>query len=154
MVSSTSKTLASFAALLAALVVGYLTGIVVDRSGGASIVGISILAGVCCLLGGAWQRAPPAKPALIGPIACVASVAYLIGMVVMNPLELVIDEADIARSIMLLASLALGAFLFFRQGRWIGALGTLLVCYAVVVAVAFNVFHRSYGIGVFAGRME
>jgi hypothetical protein len=104
MVSSTSRTLASFAALLSAVAGGFLTGIVVD-------VGISVLAGVGCLIGGVWQRKPESKSDLIGPIACVASVAYVFVLIVMNPLELVISEADIARSIMLLAPLALGAFL-------------------------------------------
>jgi hypothetical protein len=154
MVPSSSRSLASFAALLVAAASGYLTGIVVDRSAGASIVGISVLAGLGCLFGGVWQRDPNSQPTLVGPIACVALVAYVIAIVVMNPLEDVISEGDVACSIMLLAPLALGACLFFRVGRWVGAVGTLLVCYAVVVAVAFNVFHRSYGIGVFASRIE
>jgi len=84
----------------------------------------------------------------------VVLVVYVLVIVVEYPLELVISETEVARSILLLAPIALGAVLFVRQGRWLGVLGSLFVCYGVVVAVTFNVFHRSDGIGVFASRME
>ncbi len=154
MFSYPTKSLASFVVLLAVVAAGLTTGMAIDRSGGASIVGLSVFAGLGCLFGGCWQRVSDGQSVLLGPIACVALVVYVIVIAAVNPLELVISEGEVARSLLLLAPLALGAAVFRRQGRWIGALGGLLVFYGFVVAVSFNVFNRSYGIGVFSSRME
>jgi hypothetical protein len=64
------------------------------------------------------------------------------------------SESEVLRSLLLMTPIVLAVPFFFRQGRWLAAMGSLFLTYAIVVAVAFNVFNRSYGIGVFTSRME
>jgi hypothetical protein len=149
-----TKSLLGLAALAVLATFGYVTGIVVDLSGGAAAVGLSVMIGFGCLIASGWKGIPRGASNWNERASCLVLVVYILVTLWLNPLVLVNSTREVGLSILLLTPVALGAAVFGRRGRWIASLGAMLIFFGLVVAVTFNVFHRSCGVGVFECRRE
>ena len=152
LLSSVSRALIACILLLAVTAVGYETGAVIGTEG-ATVVGLAFLVGVGCLVSCPWQhsKGPPAGATNSWAIALAG---YVVFILLLNELSMVVSEAELLRTMVLLTPVVAGFVLFMSRGRWIESVGTLLILFGTTMALAHNVFHRLSGIGAFVIRRE